>query len=342
MTVINQSELAELTKLDQVLMWSIISINASNLDSRNTNISDNAAIRAESKDYITWQVVQDDQGNGRFTFTALLPIVNPHPLEDKINLLSRVWSYSPFDPDMRTEAGIVGYGTNKPILPSWIDTVEKLLAYVAIWGSKISKLAPLVTGTLEFINSIGSNHWGNCQYQITDSAYGSQMTITGYLTINWHTYLLGGSLIRCLNPFDNQASDVSCNFPDLGVLWSVPEVDLNLPVEDLLLLMPRGGFGVPITGHSPRDISLEDSTAQSIIDQYGQNYFIDDTVPSWYKDIIDNPPHLQTLVNAGTTITINGQDSKAPKIIESLPICKEQDPAVVNYGRSPLSSILGK
>ena len=338
MTVINQDELAQLTKLDQVLMWCIISINASNLDPRNNNISDNAAIRAESRDYITWQVTQDDKGKGQFSFTALLPIVNPHPLQDKVSLLSRVWSYSPFDPDLETEDNIQGYGEDMPLVPSWVETVEQLLAFVAVRATKISKLAPLITGEKLLMEILQNSYWGNCQYQITDSAYGSQMTITGYLTINWSTYIQGGSLIRCLNPPQNAFNDQRCNFPKLEELWSVPSINLDLPIEDLIPLIPTGAYG--LQGGIPSLIAGEANSAQSLINSYSQNYFVDDALPDWYQDVLNNPPHLQTF---GTGLgSLSPQDSKPPKLVESLPICKEQDPSMVSYAKTPLSNILGK
>jgi hypothetical protein len=341
MTVINQTELARLTKLDQVLMWSIISINASNLDPRNTNISDNAAIRAESRDYITWQVVQDENGKGIFSFTALLPIVNPHPLESKRSILERVWSYSPFDPAMVMDEvePYDGYGFDLPSLPIWIETTEHLLAYCAELATNIAKLAPLITGTAEEIAGINSKLWGSCQYQITDSAYGSQMAITGYLTIDWRKYMRGDSLIRCLNPWAGHASNINCNFPDLNELWATV-VDLTLPVEELLTLIPTGTHRLPLGGSLPREIAAEENTAESLIDSYGQNYFVDDALPDWYKDIIDNPPNLQVFQTG--IGSMSSKDSTAPKLIESLPICKEQDPAVVNYGKSPLAKVLAQ
>jgi hypothetical protein len=338
MTVINQSELDELSRLDQVLMWSIISINASNLDGRNTYVSDNAAIREESKDYIQWSVIQDDQGNGIFNFTALLPIVNPHPLQDKESILDRVWSYSPYDPNLETEAGIAGYGENVPFLPTWVDTTEKLLAVCAVTATKVCKLAPLVRGNEAELNAIRRQYWGNCQYQITDSAYGSQMTITGYLTIDWHKYLNGKSLIRCLDPYSGHASDVNCNFPSIRELFRLAAVDLNLPVAELIPLVPVGAFGFPAGGGAPVLIAGEESSAEYLIDSYGQNYFVDDALPDWYKDAIDNPPPLQTFVSG--LGNVGSSDAQAPKLIESLPICKEQDPSVVNYGKSPLATVL--
>ncbi len=338
MTVINQAELAELTRLDQVLMWAIVSINASNLDGRNNYISDNAAIRAESKNYIQWSVVQDDKGEGAFTFTALLPIVNPHPLQDKISLLSRVWSYSPYDPDMETEAGIIGYGWEKPTFPAWIDTTEKLLAYVAVLATKIVKLTPKIQGSQAFINSIRQQYWGNCQYQISDSAYGSQMTITGYLTLNWKTYIEGGSLIRCLNPPERYASIVNCNFPDLLAIWNLPpeDIDLNLPVDEILATVPNNGVSIP----AGTIIIGDPGTAEGLIDSYGQSYFLDDALPDWYKDAINNPQNIEIITSGFGNV--DNQDAQAPKIIESLPICKEQDPSVVSYGRSPLATVLAK
>ena len=338
MTVINQAELDELIRLDQVLMWSIISINASNLDARNNYISDNAAIRAESKDYIQWQIVQDEAGNGRFTFTALLPIVNPHPLKDKRSILDRVFSYSPYDPDLDMSPGVTGYGQGVGGLPDWIDTTEKLLAHCAVNAAKISKLAPLVRGTETFINSIRRQYWGNCQYQINDSAYGSTMTITGYLTIDWYKYIGGRSLIACLDPFAGHATDISCNFPDIVTLFG-NIVDLALPIEEIIPLLPVGAFGFPAVGNNAIEISAEDSSAEALIDSYGQNYFIDDSLPDWYRDAINNPPQLNF---AADTPSVGSADSQAPRMIESLPICKEQDQSVVSYGKSPLASILGK
>lgn len=338
MTVINQAELAELTKLDQVLMWSIISINASNLDSRNNNISDNAVIRAESRDYIRWDVVQDDKGDGRFMFSALLPIVNPHPLKDKLSILDRVWSYSPFDPDMQTEAGISGYGQAVGNIPSWVNTTEKLLAVCAVRATKVSKLSPLISGPQEFINSIIAKYWGNCQYQITDSAYGSQMTITGYLTIDWNKYIAGKSLIKCLNPFAGHATDINCNFPNISILFNTP-VDLEVPIEEIIALVPVGGFALPPSGYGGAVIVGEDNSAESLIDSYGQHYFSDDVVPDWYLEASKN---IQIFRSSSFGDNQSPADSKAPKLIESLPICKEQDPDVVNYGKLPLATVLSK
>jgi hypothetical protein len=337
MTVINVSELSQLSTLDEGLMWSIMSITASNLDPRNNYISDNAAIRAESKDYVSWQLIQDDKGQGKFTFSALLPIVNLHPLQDKPSLLSRIWSYSPYDPSMIVDVGSIGWGWKIPVLPTWLDSTEQLLAVLAVLASKISQYALLTQGTDLFVESVKSEYWGNCQYQITDSPYNSQMIITGYLTIDWDTYLQGGSLIRCLQPYVGHASNVNCNFPDLAELWDLPSVDIDLPVAEILPLVPLGTHGFTNGGGR---IMLAESSAEALIDSYNQFTFNYDAVPDWYRNAIDDNEESQQ--NRSKTPVVNNPDAETPQIIESLPICKEQDASIVSYGKSPLATILGK
>jgi hypothetical protein len=316
MTVINESELAELSTLDQVLMWAIVSINASNLDARNTYISDNAAVRAESKDYISWSVTQDDKGKGKFVFSALLPVVNPHPFKDKQSIIERIWSYSPYDPNLETETAISGYGWQLPTIPIWIDTTERLLAYIAIIGTKIAKYARLTKGDEAFWAAVKSEYWADCQYSISDTPYGGEMTITGYLTIDWNSYISGQSLIRCLNPYAGHASDINCNFPNLMELWSVAEVDLSLPLQDLTPLIPSDGIS-----------SSGGESAESLIDSYGGNYFLDEAVPDWYTQALEGyQSQADNFSNSSADI-----GNATPKLIESLPICKEQDPEIISF-----------
>jgi hypothetical protein len=324
MTVINQSELAELTTLDQVLMWSIVSINASNLDSRNNYISDNAAIRAESANYIQWSVTQDDNGRGKFIYTALLPVVNPHPLKNKNSIIEKILSYSPFDPDMQTESGINGYGFQLPNLPAWIQTTEQILAYAGVIASQISKYAFMTTGDNAFWENIHPEYWAECQYKISDSAYGGSMILTGTLSIDWHSYLNGRSLIECLNAYQPHASDVNCNFPQLKLLWAVNDVDIFAPPIDVFPLIPLTG---PIIVTDGGAILNTEDGAGGLIDSYSQSYFNDGMVPPWLLQAIEDPSSSVNQITGGTNVT----GSTTPQLIESLPVCKEQDPSMASY-----------
>jgi hypothetical protein len=328
MTVINEAELAQLTHLDQLLMWSIMSINASNLDARNTYVSDNAAIRAESKDFVSWSLTRDENGLGKFVFNVLLPLVNPHPLKDKESLLERIWSYSPYDPDMQTESDIFGYGWKIPTIPLWADTTERLLAHVAIMGSTIAKYirVPLIYDANR--PRVEAKYWAQCEYSINDSPYGGSMTIAGYLTFNWQSYLNGKSLIKCLNPPLEDASEVSCNFPDLAVWWQIPPISPSLPLESIFYLMP------------PLDplIEGEELPARKLIDSYGGGFALDEILPDWLVDAQNNYQNrADERQNDSADI-----GNKTPKLIESLPLCKEQDPEMVTYINSLAEKIKTK
>ncbi|WP_309733185.1 hypothetical protein [Chamaesiphon sp. OTE_75_metabat_556] len=324
MTIINQSELNQLRYLDQALMWAIMSINNSNLDSRNNYISDNAAVRAESKDYITWSVTQDDNGAGRFVFSALLPIVNPHPLEDKQSILERIWSYSPYDPSMTIDVGMDGYGWPMPDRPTWCDSTERLLAYLAVIASKLTSYRNLTKFTAEELALVHYEYWGECQYIMSDTPYGGTMTIAGYLTIDWNSYLQGKSLIKCLNPYSAHASDINCNFPDLVQLWSVPSVDLDLPAAEITDLIPSTGEYSVIDG---TEVSSQTTTADSLIRSYGQTTYIAEYANNLFGGA------LGTYLSAADAVnnTSAGLGSSTPKLIESITTCKEQDPDLASY-----------
>jgi hypothetical protein len=324
MTIINQSELSKLQYLDQALMWSIMSINNANLDSRNNYVSDNAAVRAESKDYITWSVTQDDNGAGKFVFSALLPIVNPHPLEDKQSILERIWSYSPYDPSMKMDVGLDGYGWQLPARPSWCDTTERLLAYLAVIASKLTKYRNLTKFTAEELAMVHYQYWGECQYILSDTPYGGTMTIAGYLTIDWNSYLQGKSLIKCLNPYSAHASDINCNFPDLVQLWSVTSVDLDLPAEEIADLIPSTGEYSVIGG---TETSSETTTADSLLNSYGQTIYLAEYANNFFGLSLENYQAGADTVNN----TSAGLGSSTPKLIESISTCKEQDPDLASY-----------
>jgi hypothetical protein len=329
MTILNTSELNKLTRLDQVLMWAIASINKANLDPKNTYISDNAGIRAESADYIQWSVTRDDKGNGKFIFTALLPLVGINPFIDKISLLQTIYSYSPFPAVLGIANGITGYGMPKPTIPSWVDTTERLLAYIAIIATKIGKYAKATKKpSIEWAN-IRNDYWADCQYSISQSGTSGQMSISGQMWIDWDKYEAGQSLIKCLVPPTGRASDLSCNFPNLAQLWNVPPtaVDLNLPPFQIAQIIPS--IGVTIEG--------DETSAENLIESYYQSTYLERETPQWYLDALNGIGNTESANNASGSI-----GNATPQIIESLEICKEQDPELANYGRKPLEQVIGK
>jgi hypothetical protein len=131
MTAINWNEINKITYVDQALMWCVIELEHANHHADNYWLSDNASVRAEAKDYVSWQVIQGDNYQGQFTYTALLPIVNPHPLLEKHSLIECVQSYTLFSlPDEQITYPTGGKGLQLPSIPVYIDTLERLLVWL--------------------------------------------------------------------------------------------------------------------------------------------------------------------------------------------------------------------
>lgn len=146
MTKINYTELSNIQYVDQALVWCVVELEHSNHHPNNFYLYDNAAIRAESKDFVSWQVLQDDEGNGQFIFTGLLPIRNPHPLLEERSILECVKSYTEYlvvDELITFPTG--GYGMLLPAIPIYIDSMEKLLVWLV-------RLVEAVNRYLAFIN----------------------------------------------------------------------------------------------------------------------------------------------------------------------------------------------
>jgi hypothetical protein len=145
MTAINQAELSQILYVDQALIWCVVELEHSNHHIDNYYLSDNAAVRAESQDFVSWQVIQDSDGNGQFVFTALLPILNRHPLLQQNSIIECVMSYTVFRlSDEQITYPTDGKGMLLPTIPTYINTLEKLL----VW------LVQLVEGVNRYIKLI--------------------------------------------------------------------------------------------------------------------------------------------------------------------------------------------
>jgi hypothetical protein len=152
------------------------------------------------------------------------------------------------------------------------------------------------------------------------------------MSMDWNTYLKGKSLIKCLNPPTAKSSDINCNFPRLDLLWEIPTIDLSAHPDTVIAQIPSSGGSTVGSGGIIINV---DGTAGSLINSYAQANFIDDALPDWYRDAINNPSHIASTGSSGTQVL----GSATPQLIESLAICKEQDPSVATYANQLASKI---
>jgi hypothetical protein len=132
MTYINISELAQIKTLDQGIVWAVISLHKANTHPLNTWYSDSASIRTEvAKNLVNWDVKQDETGAGKFTFGALMPILDPDPMVAQRDICEVVKSYSGFTlTDQNLDPPLFSKGFAMPTLPSYIQTMEQVLYYL--------------------------------------------------------------------------------------------------------------------------------------------------------------------------------------------------------------------
>jgi hypothetical protein len=157
MTVINQTELSQILYVDQALMWCVIELEHSNHHIDNFYLSDNAAVRAESQDFVSWQVIQDSDGNGQFVFTALLPILNRHPLLQQNSIIECVMSYTIFRlTDEQITYPSDGKGMLLPTIPTYIDTLEKLLVWLVQLVEGVNRYIKLINAliSVDFVETV--------------------------------------------------------------------------------------------------------------------------------------------------------------------------------------------
>jgi hypothetical protein len=132
MTQINYTELALLKTLDQGIVWAVLSLHRANTDPTNVWYSDNASVRQTvAKNLVNWRIGQDDEGIGRFTFSAMMPLVDKDPMVNQADVCEIIKSYSAFllidqliDPPTSTK------GFPMPPLPAYVETMEQLLFFL--------------------------------------------------------------------------------------------------------------------------------------------------------------------------------------------------------------------
>jgi hypothetical protein len=142
MTQINLVELAKLKTLDQGIVWAALSLTRSNKHRNNVWYSDNASIRQEvAKDLSNWTIQQDPQGQGNFSFTAIMPLLDEEPMQSKVDICEIIKSYSAFLlNDQTVDEPTTTKGFPLPELPAYIQTLEQLLFYLVRIAEAVGRM----------------------------------------------------------------------------------------------------------------------------------------------------------------------------------------------------------
>jgi hypothetical protein len=270
MTKINQDELAQIEYVDQALMWCVIELEHANHHPENLYLSDNASVRAEAVDFVSWAVIQDESGNGQFVYNALLPLYNPHPLLQQQSIIECVKSYTVFQlPGEQITYPVGGKGMLLPTIPTYIDTMEKLL----FW------LVQIVEGVNRYIKLIND--------------------------------LIGAEFVETAT-----APTPTVSIDD-GVV-SITGLEAVAPILETQSSSP--------------------TTAEGIISQYESSGYDPNAVPDWYMNYVDNLSNSSggdsgTSGGGGEPKPVDPGSGNNSGNIDTLPVCKEQDPKIVSFSK---------
>jgi hypothetical protein len=269
MTSINTDQLAQIEYVDQALVWAIVTLQKANKHPENLQLSDNAAIRQESRDFCNWNITRNSEGVGTFFYSAILPIVNPDPLMDRESIIQCIASYTSFlVPDNEVTYPTDGKGMRLPPIPAYVNTLEKLVYWLV-------RLVEIVNQIIVYANKL----------------IAQKQSLEGGLDV---VYDAGTGFI------------------------ATPEIITS-------------GFLIEGVGN--------ENTAEGIIAQFDGNDDDGRGVPDWYMQGIGLS--FYEIKYASEPINLGGGNDKG-KRVETLPVCKEQDPNVTAYGENNLYDILTK
>lgn len=133
MTWLDKDTLSSIGYVDQALAWVVIQLERSNRDP--LNLFQNTIIKPSSVvDYVNWQIIQDENGNGQFYFNALLPYYNLNPFTSVDSLINKVGDLTGHynndfsDIDAPTE----GMGIALPAIPEGVVSLETALIWLVM------------------------------------------------------------------------------------------------------------------------------------------------------------------------------------------------------------------
>jgi hypothetical protein len=137
MTRINWDEVNQLTRLDEIIAYSIITLQEAYTAPNNDDLD--VDTKNDVSDWVRWEIAYDERGRAFFRYAASLYVVDRHPMGDMdfLDLINSPtkWlvNHSSVSIDARTEDTTL---TIDPLsdIPSIVTTMEKLLFWAIVLG----------------------------------------------------------------------------------------------------------------------------------------------------------------------------------------------------------------
>ncbi len=177
MTRINWEEVHQLKRLDEIIAFSIVTLQEAYTAPNNDDLD--IVTKADIHDWVRWEIAYDEQGRAFFRYAASLYVVDRHPLGDRdflelINAPTK-WLVNHQSLGVDARAGDTSVKINTLTdIPVQVTTMEKLLFWAIVlgdwWNLTLKYLSETQTPTLPTATPIAN--WGG----ITISPGGSMIT----------------------------------------------------------------------------------------------------------------------------------------------------------------------
>jgi hypothetical protein len=166
MTRINWDEVHELKRLDEIIAYSIITLQEAYTAPNNEDLD--TITKADIHDWVRWEITYDEQGRAFFVYAASLYVVDKSPLGD-LDFLALInaptkWlvNHASVSIDLRTDDTSLKIDTLADI-PTEVKSMEQLLFWAIVlgdwWNLTLKYLGNTVTPTFPPRTPIG--HWGD-------------------------------------------------------------------------------------------------------------------------------------------------------------------------------------
>ncbi len=166
MTRINWDEVHELTRLDEIIAFSIVTLQEAYTAPNNHDFD--VDTKADVSDWVRWEVAYDEQGRAFFRYAAGLYLVDRHPLGDRdflelINAPTK-WLVNHASLGVEARDGDTSLTIDTLVdIPSEVKSLEQLLFWAIVlgdwWNSTLKYLGGTDTPTLPTETPI--DNWGD-------------------------------------------------------------------------------------------------------------------------------------------------------------------------------------
>jgi hypothetical protein len=167
MTRINWEEVYQLTRLDEIIAYSIVTLQEAYTAPNNDDID--IPTKNDIKDWVRWEIAYDEQGRAFFRYAASLYLVDRNPLgnRDFLELINAPtkWLVNHGSLGFATRFGDTALKLNTRIdIPPQVTTMEKLLFWAIVlgdwWNQTLKYMGETETPVIPLPGDTPISNWG--------------------------------------------------------------------------------------------------------------------------------------------------------------------------------------